>query len=113
MTCYDNDCTEQLVKGVFDELCLRAEEMGGAIHPSKISGMNTYNSYYLASHEHVTPYLSETLAVVMDQMVTEAGVKVLLNTRLADVTAALTAAGLQITDIHAKEDWRSLCAKRR
>ena len=85
MTCYDNDCTEQLVKGVFDELCLRTEEMGGAIHPSKISGMNTYNSYYLASHEHVTPYLSETLAVVMDQMVTEAGVKVLFNTRLADV----------------------------
>lgn len=85
MTCYDNDCTEQVVKGIFDELCVRAQERGGAIHPSKISGMNTYNSYYLASHEHVTPYQSEVLAVVMDEMVTEAGVKVLFNTRLADV----------------------------
>lgn len=85
MTCYDDDCTEQIVKGIFDELCLRTEEKGGAIHPSKISGMNTYNSYYLKSHEHVTPYQSEVLAVVMDEMVTEAGVQVLLNTRLADV----------------------------
>ena len=34
MTCYDDDCSEQIVKGVFDELCLRAEEKGGAIHPS-------------------------------------------------------------------------------
>ena len=37
----------------------------------------------------------------------------ILDTRLADVTAALERAGLQVTDIHAKEDWRSLCAKRR
>ena len=85
MTCYDDGCTEQIVKGIFDELCLRTEARGGAIHPSKISGMNTYNSYYLRSHEHVTPYQSEVLAVVMDEMVREAGVQVLLNTRLADV----------------------------
>lgn len=88
MTCYDNDCTEQVVKGIFDELCLRTEARGGAIHPSKISGMNTHNSYYLRSHEHVTPYQSEVLAVVMDEMVVEAGVKVLLHTRLADVVTA-------------------------
>ena len=37
----------------------------------------------------------------------------ILDTRLADVNAALAAAGLEVTDIHAKEDWRSLCAKRR
>ena len=34
MTCYDNDCTEQVVLGIFDELCRRTEEKGGAIHPS-------------------------------------------------------------------------------
>ncbi len=34
----------------------------------------------------------------------------ILDTRLADVKAALAQAGLQITDIKAKEDWRSLCA---
>ena len=37
----------------------------------------------------------------------------ILDTRLADVTAALERAGLKVTDIHAKEDWRSLCAQRR
>ena len=36
-----------------------------------------------------------------------------LDTRLTDVRAALEQAGLVITDIKAKEDWRSLCAKRR
>ena len=85
MTCYDNDATEQVVKGIFDELCLRTESKGGAIHPSKIKGMCSYNSYYLGSHEHVTPYQSEMLALVMDEMVTEAGVQVLFETRLADV----------------------------
>lgn len=84
MTCYDNDCTEQVVKGIFEELCQRTEATGGAIHPSKIKGMGAYNSYYLKSHEHVTPFLSESLAVVMDQMVSEAGVKVLFNTELVD-----------------------------
>ena len=85
MTCYDNDCSEQVVKGIFDEVCRRMEEKDGAIHPSKISGMGKWNSYYIRSHEHVTPFFSETLAVVMDEMVSEAGVKVLFNTSLADV----------------------------
>ena len=85
MTCYDNDVTEQVVKGIFDELCLRTEARGGAIHPSKIRGMCGYNSYFLGSHEGVTPYQSEILATVMDEMVTEAGVQVLFGTRLADV----------------------------
>ena len=34
----------------------------------------------------------------------------ILDTRLADVTAALERAGLQILQVKAKEDWRSLCA---
>lgn len=85
MTCYDNDVTEQIVKGIFDELCLRTEAKGGAIHPSKVRGMCSYNSYYLGSHEGVTPYQSEILAVVMDEMVLEAGVQVLFETQLVDV----------------------------
>ncbi len=85
MTCYDNDVTEQVVMGIFDELCRRTEGRGGAIHPSKIRGMCSYNSYYLGSHEGVTPHQSEILALVMDEMVTEAGVQVLFETRLADV----------------------------
>ena len=84
MTCYDDDCSEQIVKGVFDELCLRTEEKGGAIHPSKVDGMTTYSSYYIRSHCHVTPYLSEILALTMDEMVLEAGVKLLYNVQVVD-----------------------------
>ena len=84
MTCYDDDCTEQIVKGVFDELCLRTEAKGGAIHPSKVDGMTTYSSYYIRSHCHVTPYLSEILALTMDEMVLEAGVKLLYNVQVVD-----------------------------
>ena len=36
----------------------------------------------------------------------------ILDTRLADVKTALTDAGLTITDIRAKEDWRCVSAKR-
>lgn len=85
MTCFDNDFTEQVVMGVFEELCRRTEAKGGAIHPSNIKGMCSYNSYFLGSHQGVTPYQSEMLALVMDEMVTEAGVQVLFETRLADV----------------------------
>lgn len=85
MTCYDDDGQEQIVKGIFDELCLRTEARGGAIHPSKVEGMTTYSSYYIRSHRHVTPYQSETLAVVMDEMALEAGVQLMYNVQVCDV----------------------------
>ena len=37
----------------------------------------------------------------------------ILDTRLEDVTAALEKAGLAITQIKAKEDWRCVSARRR
>ena len=37
----------------------------------------------------------------------------ILDTRLADVTAALTAAGIQVTSIRAKEDWRCVVGQRK
>ena len=37
----------------------------------------------------------------------------ILDTRLAEVTAALTAAGITITRTHAKEDWRCVTAQRK
>ena len=85
MTCYDDAPTEQIVKGIFDELCVRAEERGGAIHPSKVEGMTTYSSYYVRSHCHVTPFSSEILAIVMEEMVQEAGAKILYNVQVCDV----------------------------
>lgn len=37
----------------------------------------------------------------------------ILDTRLKDVTAALTAAGITVEQIRSKEDWRCVCARRR
>lgn len=85
MTCYDDDGQEQIIKGIFDELCLRTEARGGAIHPSKVEGMTTYSSYYIRSHRHVTPFQSEVLAVVMDEIAVEAGVQLLFNVQVCDV----------------------------
>lgn len=85
MTCYDDGPTEQIVKGIFDELCVRTEERGGAVHPSKVEGMTPYSSYYVRSHCHVTPFLSETLEIVMEEMVIEAGAKILYNVQMCDV----------------------------
>ena len=84
MTCYDDDGQEQIVKGIFDELCVRTEQAGGAIHPSKVKGMTPYSSYYIRSHRHVTPFLSETLAVVMEEMLLQAGVRVMYQVQVCD-----------------------------
>ena len=89
MTCYNNNddgsgSDIQIVKGIFDELCRRMEAMNGAIHPEKVEGMTSYCSYLWDSHRHVTPFQSEILELVMDQMLEEAGVKVLFNVTLSD-----------------------------
>lgn len=87
MTCYNDEPTEQVVKGIFDELCLRMEAKGGAIHPSEVDGLSTYSSYYIKSHCHVTPFLSETLAVTMEEMLLESGADILYRTEVIDVVA--------------------------
>lgn len=84
MCCFDNDAEEQLVKGVFDELCVRAEAKGGAIHPSKVPSFNAYTSFYDRGHNNTTPYLSHVIARVMDEMVQEAGVNVFFFTQFVD-----------------------------
>ena len=85
MTCFDDEGENQVVKGIFEELCRKAEERGGAIHPSKVDNMSSYCSYLSTGHKHVTPYMSETLEVVMEEMVLEAGAKILYNVHLCDV----------------------------
>ena len=56
------------------------------------------------------------LAPVLPQFLTEHSTLILsgiLDSRLDDVTGAITAAGLTVQDIRAKEDWRCVTAKRR
>ena len=56
------------------------------------------------------------LAPVLPQFLTESSTLILsgiLDSRLDDVTGAITAAGLSIEKIRAKEEWRCITAKRR
>ena len=56
------------------------------------------------------------LAPVLPNFLSENSIVIcsgILDTRLTDVRAALEQAGLAVTAIKAKEDWRSLCAVRR
>ena len=57
-----------------------------------------------------------SLAPVLPQFLTENSTLILsgiLDSRLDDVTGAITAAGLAVQQIRAKEDWRCVTAKRR
>ena len=57
-----------------------------------------------------------SLAPVLPRLLGEGSVLIcsgILDTRLPDVTAALTAAGLQITSTQAQEDWRCVTAKQK
>jgi hypothetical protein len=109
MTCYDDDAKEQIVKGIFDELCIRTEERGGAIHPSKVEGMTTYSSYYVRSHRHVTPFLSEILAIVMEDMVQEAGAKIMYNVQFCD--CIVKDGQIDYVIVHMKEGMAAIKAK--
>ena len=56
-----------------------------------------------------------SLAPVLPRLLDESSTLIcsgILDTRLSDVTAALTRAGLKISHTYEKEDWRCVCAKR-
>ena len=56
------------------------------------------------------------LAPVLPQFLTKNSLLIcsgILDVRLQDVTAALTAAGLEIVTLKEKEDWRCVSARRR
>lgn len=84
MSCYDSEGKEQVVRGVFDEVCRRAEARGGAIHPSKTKAATIHTSYYGYGHHNVTPYESEALEIVYDEMAKESGVRIYFFTTFID-----------------------------
>ena len=84
MTCYNSHGTKQIIKGLFEEMVTRAEDLGGAIHPSKVDAYSPYTSFIGFAHKHVTPFNSDILQVVLDDMACSAGVEVLCYTQFID-----------------------------
>ncbi len=86
MTSYSLDGTTQLIKGIFEEMVLRMERAGGALHPSKISAGSEYAGFIVFGHDKVTPFHPEAVKMVAMEMCLEAGVELLLHTFVADTT---------------------------
>lgn len=84
MTCYDGKGQTQIIRGIFDELVKRLEEAGGAIHPSKIGWATPQAAFIRVGHDHVTPFDSEILKIIAEQMLLEAGVELLYYTQFID-----------------------------
>jgi FAD-dependent oxidoreductase family protein len=84
MTSFSLDGSEQLIRGVFDEMVRRMVELGQARHPSEIPAGSAYCGFIEYGHDKVTPFEPEAVKVVAEQMCAEAGVELLLHTFVAD-----------------------------
>jgi len=84
MTSYSLDGQTQLIRGIFDEMVLRMEAMGQAIHPSKVPASTPWCGFIEYGHDKVTPFDPEAVKLVGLDMLREAGVELLLHTFVAD-----------------------------
>lgn len=80
MTCYDREGETMIIRGLFEEVVDRMVEKGCAIHPSEVRQGTGFTSWIKVGHDHVTPFEPEGLKLVIDEMLTEAGVKILYHT---------------------------------
>ena len=80
MTCYDREGKEMIIRGIFEEVVDRMVARGYALHPAEIRSGTTYTSWIEVGHDHVTPFEAEGMKLVIDEMLLEAGVKVLYHT---------------------------------
>ncbi len=75
MTSYSLDGSLQLIRGIFEELVLRMERRGGALHPSKVPAGSPYSGFIVFGHDKVTPFNPEAVKLVAEEMCIEAGVE--------------------------------------
>ena len=80
MTCYDSKGETMIIRGLFEEIVERMVAKGVALHPKDVRQPSGFSSWIKVGHDHVTPFEPEGLKLVMDEMLTEAGVKILYHT---------------------------------
>jgi glycine/D-amino acid oxidase-like deaminating enzyme len=88
MTSYSLDGQQQLIKGIFEELVLRMEAVGGALHPSKIPHSSPYCGFIAYGHDKVTPFDPEAVKFAALAMCREAGVALQFHTTSVDAIVA-------------------------
>ncbi len=97
MTSYDAKGETMIIRGIFEEIVDRLVARGFAIHPSEVMGGTAFTSWIKIGHDHVTPFESEGLKLVLDEMLSEAGVKILYHTTfLEPIVKESTITGIKI-----------------
>lgn len=86
MTSYSLDGSQQLIKGIFEELVLKMESMGGACHPSKIPAGSAYCGFIEFGHDKVTPFDPEAIKICATELLVEANVQLQFHTMVIDTT---------------------------
>lgn len=80
MTCYDAAGETMIIRGLFEEIVEKMVRRGYAVYPREVMGGTAYTSWIKIGHDHVTPFESEGLKLILDEMLEEAGVTVLYHT---------------------------------
>ncbi len=84
MTSFSTEGHQRVVGGIFQEMVDRMVALGGAVDPATIPEVGAYGGFIRHGHLHVTPFHPEALKLVAQEMVTEAGVELLLHTTFVD-----------------------------
>lgn len=84
MTSYNKSGTQMIVRGMFEEVIDRLVAQNGAIHPEYCRAGGQEAGYHFRGHDHCSPFEPEVLKRVIDEMLTEAGVKILYHTSFVE-----------------------------
>ena len=84
MTNYDQKGERPVVGGIYREILERLEKYHAVILPEHTDAPSIYTSFIEKYHQRVAPVDPFVLQIVLDELVTESGVKTLLYTRFVD-----------------------------
>ncbi len=84
MTSYNKSGDKMIIRGIFEEVIKRLLSEGGAIHPEECRSGDQITGYHFRGHDHCTAFDAEALKRVIDDMLTEANVKILYHTTFVE-----------------------------
>lgn len=84
MTSYNKSGDRMIIRGMFEEVIERLIAQGGAIHPRDCRAGDQIAGYHFRGHDHCAPFDPEILKRVIDEMLTEAKVRVLYHTSFVE-----------------------------
>lgn len=84
MTSYNKSGDKMIIRGLFEELVDRLLKEDGAIHPDDCRSGDQITGYHFRGHDHCTAFDAEVLKRVIDDMLTEANVKILYHTTFVE-----------------------------